>query len=613
MDVVHGEISEGERRALERVKVLLFLRLAAVLASLAVILVSQAGRGAFEPGLLPIYTLLVLVSLVNVVYLALVGRVRHGVTKRTSSRLGSPRRFAALQIYLDVLFASALVYLSGAGDSNITFLYFACILAASIFLGVGPGVMVASLVTAIQGGMKTLSFLSGHYEWVLPWMHSSGPQLPVMGISSGVAYLMAQAVAYYLVAVLAGRLAHGLSGVRLLNEKILENITDGVLAVDNDRRVRLINREAMRLLGLPDGTRTDGKTLDEVLTGSKNVELLRELFECEQPGISQVTLATADGHTAPVAITSSVLLEERRKRLGLVVMLIDLTERKRLEEALARAQTMETVGQLAASIAHEIRNPLACIRGSAQEIRSELTGDKECTRLLDLVVKESDRINAIVTSFLHFSKMRHTALTLCNVTDVLSDVVTMLENPQGTSNAGSPNATNGVWGPLNCVWGPRDGRVKIVFDAARPVFCLGDVEQLRQVFLNLGLNALEAMPGGGRLDVRVRREETDFRTGSLHCDVPRVVVEFSDQGEGMTEGVKAQLFKPFFTTKPRGTGLGLSIVWRIIEAHKGRIEVESAPGRGSTFRVILDGYPAVEGGGEQVSRRAVEQVRTGMH
>jgi signal transduction histidine kinase len=297
-----------------------------------------------------------------------------------------------------------------------------------------------------------------------------------------------------------------------------------------------------------------------------------------------------------VAITSSVLLEERHRKLGLVVMLIDLTERKRLEEAVARAQTMETVGQLAASIAHEIRNPLACIRGSAQEIRSELDGREDCTRLLDLVVKESDRINTIVTNFLHFSKMRRAALTRCNLTDVLSDVVTMLESRQGAPN------------PATGTWEGRDGRVQIGFDGSRPVYCMGDVEQLRQVFLNLGLNALEAMPGGGRLEVVARPEETERRSGSARSGTAGVVVEFRDQGEGMSERVREQLFHPFFTTKPRGTGLGLSIVRRIIEAHKGRIEVESVPGRGSTFRVVLEGYPAES---EPVNRGRGESARTG--
>jgi len=473
------------------------------------------------------------------------------------------RRFAAMQIYLDVVFASLLIYLSGAGRSNITFLYFACILAGSSILGRRSGVTVASLATAMLAGMKTLTFLAGHYGWELPWVHPPH-DAPLMGISSSVAYLMAQATAYYLVAVLAGGLAHGLKGVRLLNEKILENISNGVLVVDGERRVQSVNQEATRLLGLPEGMSPGGEPLDEVLAFSKNAVVLGKLFKGEQPAISQISLKTTDGRTAPVALTSSLLLEEARKGVGFVVMLIDLTERQRLEEALMRAETMETVGQLAASIAHEIRNPLACIRGSAQEIRSELPADNPSSRLLDLVVNEADRINTIVSDFLHFSKMRCTALTRCELTDVLSDVVTMLEARQ------------------------TGARVQIAFDADAPVFCLGDVEQLRQVFLNLGLNALDSMPEGGRLEVRIRGGQP---VTSAEHDGLRVVVEFTDEGKGMTDEVKAQLFNPFFTTKPRGTGLGLAIVRRIVEAHRGSVEVDSTPGGGSTFRVLLEGCP----------------------
>lgn len=558
MNVMHKPSREAERQAFERVKGLLFLRLAAVLVSLAVILVSQAGRGVFQAELFPTYLLLVIVCLFNLGYLLVIDRLHRA------------RRFAAVQIYVDVLFASALIYLTGVGDSNITFLYFACILAASTILGLRPGVAIASLATVLLAGMTTLSHLAGYYGWELPWVNSRGPMPPAIGISSGVAYLMAQAVAYYLVAILAGRLSHGLSGVRLLNEKILENISDGVLAIDNERHVRSINREAARLLNLPSASDMQDKPLDELIGLSGNGEVLRELFSGEQPSFSQLVLAPADGGTAPVAVTSSALRDERGQRLGLLVTFIDLTERKRLEEALARAETMEMVGQLAATIAHEIRNPLACIRGSAQEIRSELAGDDQPAKLLDLVIRESDRINAIVTNFLHFSKMRHTALTRCNLTDVLTDVVTMLESRQA------------------------DERVQVEFSGDEPVFCLGDVEQLRQVFLNLGLNALEAMPRGGRLEVNVRKAEEPLSADGLRTSLPRVEVEFTDQGEGMTGEVKARLFNPFFTTKPRGTGLGLSIVHRIVEAHRGRIEVDSAVGHGSTFRVVLEGDPARE-------------------
>ncbi len=570
------EDTTRDTRALERVKVLLFLRLAAVLVSLAVILVAQAGRGVFQTELFPTYFLLVFVCLVNLGYLVLARRVRN------------LHRFAAVQIYLDVVFASLLIYLNGAGASSITFLYFACILAASTVLGLGPGVVVASLATAMLAGQKVVSFLGDYYRWELPWVRLPDATMTTGGISSGVAYLMAQAIAYYLVAVLAGRLARGLSGVRILNEKLLENITDAVLVVDSHRRVRSMNRQAMRLLGVSSTVQVVGESLEDVLACSKNPEVLEDLFR-KKPGVRSrsipETLVTIDGRTAPVAITSSPLSDERGKRLGMVVMFVDLTERRRLEEALARAETasfaeaaakaeMATVAHLAASIAHEIRNPLACIRGSAQEIRSTAEGsldpaDEDTRRLLDIMVKESDRINAIISDFLHFSKMRPVALTRSNLTDVVGDVVTTLES--------RPN------------WSGSIG-----FERGEPVFCLGDVEQLRQVFLNLGLNAIEAMPEGGRLEVRIRREGMLALWDNAYRNSPRVAVEFTDQGEGMTGEVKAKLFDPFFTTKSRGTGLGLSIVKRIVEAHKGHIEVDTAPGRGSTFRVVLERCPAPE-------------------
>jgi len=551
-------MTDRERQAYEAVRKLFFLRLAVVVGCLAVIVLSRGQEGAFEVENIPAYLLLTLVVLVNLAYLQIADRIR------------KIRTFAALQIYLDVAFASLLIYLTGAGASNITFLYFACILAASIILGLRPGVLTASVATVILAGMKTLTFLAGHYGWVLPWCYSPTGEMPLTGISASVAFLLAQAISYYLVAVLAGRLAHGLRGAKLLNEKILESISDGLVAVDNDRQLRSINGEAIRLLGLPPGMPMVGRSVLEVSAFSKNADVMQALFTGEQPGMCQLSLTTLDGQQTPVAVTSSVLREYRGVPVGLLVMLIDLTERKRLEEAVARAETMEMVGQLAASIAHEIRNPLACIRGSAQEIRSDMTVEDQNVKLLDMVVHESDRINTIVTDFLHFSKMRSTALKRCNLTDALADVVTMLESRH------------------------RGKRLDIEFDATEPVFCLGDVEQLRQVFLNLGLNALDAMPEGGRLKVVVRRDVASRCRDASEGERPTTVVEFIDEGRGMSSEVKSQLFNPFFTTKPRGTGLGLSIVRRIVEAHKGSIEVESTEGEGSTFRVVLEGYPVPE-------------------
>ena len=557
-----------DRTTFERITWLIFLRLMAVLGSLTVILVAQAGSGVFKWELFPTYLVLVLVCLANLTYMLLLKRV---------VRL---QRFAVVQIMLDVVFASILIYLNGAGESNITFLYFACILAASIILGPGPGVTTASVTTAILSVLTITSALARHYGWTLYAVHVDAPGR-LTDVYSGIAYLIAQAAAYYMVAALAGRLAHGLTGARLLNEKILESISDGVMAIDNNRSIRAINHTAMRLLGLPDGMDVEGKPLDEVLNASSDADLLRLIFTGEKPATLHLDLNTADGRETPVAVTSTALRDERGEQLGLVIMLIDLTERQRLEEALARAEKLEMVGQLAASIAHEIRNPLACIRGSAQELKNETRLDESSRRLMDLMVRESDRINSIVTDFLQLSWMRRTSLARCELTEVLREVVTMLERRHGAES------------------------VNIVFDPEGPVFCRGDVEQLRQVFLNLGMNALDAMadfaiaaapaasaePEDGTLRIAVRPEDATIRLGrTVHRD-PQVCIEFSDTGGGMSEQVRTQLFDPFFTTKSHGTGLGLAIARRIVDAHSGTIEVDSTLGGGTTFRVLLEGLP----------------------
>ena len=268
--------------------------------------------------------MLVFVCLANLGYLLLVKRVR------------DLRRFAAVQIYLDVLFAGCLVYLTGAGESNITVVYFACILAASTILGAADGVLVASLATVTVALMHTLTYLAWYYGWVLPLSMPTVPSGPVMGFYGLVAALMAHAIGYYLVAILAGRLARGLSGVRMLNDKILESIHDGVIALDGDRRVCAINRVAMRLMGLPVSNGYTGKLLDVVVSASAEAAVLREVFRGEQPAVSSVVLVSNDGASTPVAVTSSPMRDERARVVGLVVMLIDLTERKRLEEALAQ-------------------------------------------------------------------------------------------------------------------------------------------------------------------------------------------------------------------------------------------------------------------------------------
>jgi signal transduction histidine kinase len=232
-----------------------------------------------------------------------------------------------------------------------------------------------------------------------------------------------------------------------------------------------------------------------------------------------------------------------------------------MEEALRQAERLEALNQAAAGIAHEIRNPIASIRASAQELQS--TFDDEDARrfndrLLQVMVTESDRLNRIVTDFLDYARLREASLSPCDLAQVLDDVVLLLGRQAGEMHA-------------------------VTFECSPDVEVEADREQLMQVFLNLGLNGLEAMGTGGSLQF-----EASVSLGPAGDE--RAVISVRDQGGGIAPEAARQMFEPFFTTKARGTGMGLPIVKRIVESHGGRITVESGGQEedgGTVFRVEL--------------------------
>lgn len=555
-----GMHEESKDRALANVKWLILFRLVAVVMALGITLVTARGGGRLYDELYPTYFILVVVCLANLGYLLYMGRVRR------------PRRFAAVQLLLDLLFVTALTYVNGAGNSNITGLYFAIILAASTLVGPSSGLVVASLATILLANVTMLTFIGQQRGWDLPAVYRNGSEpVPFGNLYLSIAFLLAQGLAYHLVAILSGRLVARLTGSRIVNEEILQNINEGVLTVDADDRVVYVNREARFLLGLPDQTNPEGMKLADVLSLTRSPRALRAALSDRSVFYRQMELVNRGADRVPVSVTASCLTDERGRRRGRVWVLMDLTERKRMEEALEQARKMELVGQLSASIAHEIRNPLASIRGSAQELADAPELTEDARKLMDVVVRESDRINAIITEFLQFAGMPRAALRRCNLNDVLNDMVVLLEGRY------------------------PERRHRIELQAPEPTWCLGDAEQLRQVFLNLGLNALEAMEENGTLRITVSSRVLRPRWANETYAGPvqeRVRVTFEDEGVGFDESVRAKLFEPFFTTKTRGTGLGLSVARRIVEGHHGAIEAESRPGQGSRFTVCLQGCGA---------------------
>jgi two-component system sensor histidine kinase PilS (NtrC family) len=254
-----------------------------------------------------------------------------------------------------------------------------------------------------------------------------------------------------------------------------------------------------------------------------------------------------------LGFTIAPLFAEGGETSGMVITFQDLTDVRALEETSRRQDRMAAVGRMAASIAHEIRNPLAAMRGSIQMLRAEMDGDTEQAQLMEIILRESDRLNKIVADYLNYARPRPAELKNVDINAVISETFKLMRNSHEIV----------------------EGHVLRDDLPDRPAIVSGDPEQLKQVCWNIARNALTAMPAGGTF--RVTLEEAGDN---------RLRITFADDGRGMTPEQVEHLFEPF-TSTTGGTGLGLSIVYQIIRDHNGTINVRSRQGEGTVITVEL--------------------------
>ena len=451
------------------------------------------------------------------------------------------RLLAAAQLVADVGFVTALVYATGGVSSDFLLLYFGPVLAAAVCSGRAATVFAASLSTMGLFSCAALyGIQNGHPVLVASvWL---GRQATSAASLAGV--LALQATAFHVVALLASTLIFRLRSANIQTGQILENMSDGVITVGKNGHIVYANSRARRMLGAAKDEPLLGRRLDEIVP-SAICEAFRRMVETSE----ERTLETDLGPVGlPALIVVSPVSDHAGAVRGANVILHDITERRKLTEALRRADRLEAAATTVASIAHEIRNPLAAIRGSAQELRASLAVSGQDKRLMDLVVSESDRLNRILSEFLSFSRMSKPQMAPFDIRALLDEVAAEIK---ATYRGAAPAVT---------------------VRGASGVTLTGDSEQLRQVFVNLGLNAVEASGGAGTLVF-----ELDPRGASA-------VVRALDHGPAFDEALKERFFEPFFTTKTAGTGLGLSIAKRIVEDHRGTIGISRTP----------DGWTSVE-------------------
>jgi PAS domain S-box-containing protein len=335
------------------------------------------------------------------------------------------------------------------------------------------------------------------------------------------------------------------------SENIVESLNVGVLAVDLDDRVESWNTQLEQLIGVPRHEAV-GRRLDEVLPAELVGEIAARSGEDRVSSLYRVRLRNGDGRSLVVNVSIAPLVGKTGERIGRLILLDDITQRTHLENQLLQTEKLTSLGLLAAGVAHEVNTPLAVISNYIQMLAKQLPAGDTRHALIDKIVKQTFRASEIVNHLLNFSRTSGTEFHEVSLNQVLEDTLSLLAHPL------------------------RTGRVQVIRNLTPDLpAVLGSGNRLQQVFLNLFLNARDAMPSGGMLEVR--------SAAYNGC----VEVEVTDTGAGIPQEYLARIFDPFFTTKAtgRGTGLGLSVSYGIIKEHAGKIEVRSTPGKGTSFRL----------------------------
>lgn len=358
-----------------------------------------------------------------------------------------------------------------------------------------------------------------------------------------------------------GDLRSSLESMRIYYEDLLGSLQDAVVVVDPGGRIRSVNQAAEELIGLSAHPLND-RPFEQAFPHDRPLqELVRKTLDSGRTRTDfDARLTRSDGSQVVVSAVGSLIRDAGGEARGVVLALRDQTRIRDLEERLSRSDRLAALGTVATGVAHEIRNPLAGLRGAAQLLEGERDFPPAFKEYTSVIIKEVDRLAAIVETLLSFASPRAPVLRPCNLHQIL-DSLLFLEQ--------APLRDRGV-------------SVQRVYDPQLPEV-LADPAEIRQLFLNLIRNGVEAMPGGGELTLRTRYERSSQRCGGLSVAVAEII----DQGVGFDPEIERHLFTPFFTTKEGGTGLGLAICLRIVEDHGGVMEAASQPGKGSSFRVML--------------------------
>ena len=466
--------------------------------------------------------------------------------------------FLMVQAMVDLAVVTAVVHVTGGVASQFAALYILVIAAAAVLLPTRGALLVAALGCVLYFGDIIVFHSSARDVGLIL-------QLAVFGIVAlGCGWIGGR-----LRDAGTGKaeeLAAELEMVRLQGADILRNIRSGIVTIDEGGRLAYANPAAESLTGIS-LDRQVGHPILEPLTALAP-ELARALERTIRARIRTTRAEgtiTFGGRTFPIGVTTTWSEGDGRPGTTTATAIFqDISDQKRLDQLHLRAERLEAVAELSASLAHEIKNPLASIRSAVEQLARMPAADEDASTLSGLIVRESDRLSRLLSEFLDFARVRVTQVGAVDVGAVARDAAGLV--------GAHPDRRDGV--RIDCV-APTE-----------PLLVEGDEDLLHRVIFNLALNAIQAAPAGGSVRIEAATLPAGDLPDELTFERGAVALRITDDGPGIPEAMRERLFDPFTTTKPGGSGLGLAVVQRAIDAHKGLVFVDSAEG-GTQFTVLL--------------------------
>ncbi len=453
----------------------------------------------------------------------------------------SYRLFGYFQLILDTILIVILILLTGGIESWYSFLLILAVIGGSIILGRRGGFIIASVGAILYGLMIDLQY----YNY-LPIKYNSSYQVKDFFYN-----LVINTTGLYVTAFLMGYLVRRLEltseslekrdidlrELHRFHSEVIENIPSGLFTTDIDGRITFINRAGEQIVGQP----RESLLMKNIVEVFPFLENPLTLGRCN----GQVL---RDGESQYIGMNISLNRDSTGKTLGFIGTFQDLTNIIKLEEEMKRKDRLAAIGELSANMAHEIRNPLASIKNSVEMLKEDTLPADTKKRLMEIAIKEMDRLNTIVSDFLMYSNPKPLEKKRADLSALVHSVCDMIET---------------------------DRSVSIKRDIQPDVVMTLDEHKVRQLLWNVLINAVQASPDGSPVEVTLK--DVGF-----FCNI-----RVKDYGPGIKEEDRERIFYPFFSTKKEGTGLGLAISYRIVEEHRGKIEVNSAPGKGTEFSIYL--------------------------